>query len=189
MKSTNVQRGLVIVVLLFGVFAIDEWGIRWYQSPWSYAALGPTLTGTWEGTLRARLGSEYRLFLDLRYRHQGRRLTRFDSNVTGQGWLCSRTGDVYEYAVDGTASRSGDTVQLTLDNPDPARSALNLSIDGSWNGETITLRPTRNPFQPDGTFLLNRSISTADPDDSFGPAELRNGDRAAFLAACGRLAR
>jgi hypothetical protein len=49
------------------------------------------------------------------------------------------------------------------------------------------LRPTDDPFQPDGTYQAVRTVSTDDPDNSFGTSELLGADRAAFEAACRRL--
>lgn len=51
----------------------------------------------------------------------------------------------------------------------------------------LTLRPHKNPFDPDGTFRTVRPVSSADPDDSFGPAQLRKATAAEFAAACRRL--
>ena len=96
--------------------------------------------------------------------------------------------DLFEYDVDGEASRSGDIVRVRLTYVDPVRSALGTRLEGSWSGQTLIVRPLVNPFQPDGTFLPNRPASSADPDDSFGQAELRKSDLPTFLAACARLA-
>jgi hypothetical protein len=183
------SRGAITVALLVGVVAFGEWGMRWLMAPWSYAALGPTLTGTWEGPLRARLGSEYRVFLDLEYRAPGRRSRLIYSRLVGRGWICTRRGEVYEYEVDGSANRSGNQVEIGLEYVDPVQSALGNRLEGGWNGETLTLRPLTNPFMPDGSFVLHRGISSSDPDDSFASAELRKSDRATFLSNCGRLQR
>lgn len=181
-------RGLALVLLLAIVIAADQWGLRWLRAPWSFAALGPTLTGVWEGPLRAQRGAAYRILLNLEYASSGQRaMSAF--NLTGTGQICTAHGDIFEYDLDGEASRSGDSVRVLLTYVDPIRSALGNRLEGSWSGQTLALRPLSNPFQPDGTFLANRSVSSADPDDSFGPAELRKSDEASFLVACARLAR
>ena len=189
MKTTAFQRGAFIVALITVVIAIDQWGVRWWQAPWSYAALGPTLTGTWEGALQAGQGTEYRLYLELEYRHHGRRLRRGESNLTGRGLLCSRAGGVSDYDVNGDASRSGESIWLSLDAPDRAQSGRDMTLRGSWDGSTLTLRPSFNPFRPDGTFVPNPPVTPNAPDDGFAPAALQKHDRASFLAACGRLTR
>jgi hypothetical protein len=181
-------RGLALVLLVGIVFAADQWGIRWFRAPWSFAALGPTLTGVWEGQLRAQRGAELRILLNLEYAPSGQRANS-PFNLTGTGQICTAHDDLYEYDLDGEASRSGDSVRVLLTYVDPIRSALGNRLEGRWGGQTLTLRPLSNPFQPDGTFLLNRSVSTAAPDDSFEPAELRKSDLPTFLAACARLAR
>lgn len=185
--SMGWTRGIALVLLLGIVVAVDQWGIRWLRAPWSFAALGPTLTGVWEGPLRARLGAEYRILLSLEYSPSGQRASSA-FNLTGTGQICTAHDDLYEYDLDGEANRSGDTIRVLLTYVDPVRSALGNRLEGSWSGQTLTLRPLVNPFQPGGTFLPNRTVSSADPDDSFGPAELRKSDLPTFLTACARLA-
>lgn len=183
------RRGLLLVALLLGVLVVDQWGFRWWRAPWSYEAVGPTLTGSWEGPLRAHQGAEYRLLLSLGYQYHDQHLLWGESNLTGAAWLCTPRGEVHEYAVDGHASRSGDAVEIDLAYGDPRLSGLGFDLVGSWDGQVLTLRPSENPFQPDGSFQASRTVSTSDPDDSFGTAELRKSDRASFLVACGRLTR
>jgi hypothetical protein len=187
LANLGLTRGLALVLLIGIVFAADQWGLRWLRAPWSFAALGPTLTGVWEGPLRARRGAEYRILLSLEYAASGQR-TSSELNLTGTGQICTARDDLYEYDLDGEASRSGDSIRVLLTYVDPVRSALGNRLEGSWSGQTLTLRPLANPFQPDGTFVLNRSLSSADPDDSFEPAELRKSDLPTFLAACARMA-
>jgi hypothetical protein len=179
-------RTLNLLAFVGVVFLAGTWGIRWGVAPWSFPSLGPTLTGTWDGPLKANLGAQYRIYLDLTYRDApGRSLMK--STLMGQARICNRHGDVYEYTVGGGASRSGDTVEIGLSFVDPVRSALGNTLRGGWDGQTLTLQPLTNPFMPDGTFLLHRTVSTDDPDDSFGPASLHKSDAASFLIACGRL--
>jgi hypothetical protein len=123
----------------------------------------------------------------LEYRDPGRRWRMNEDNLTGRGSICNRHGDVFDVDVRGDASRSGDRLTLHLSHVDPARSGLWTELGGGWTGPTLAFGSARNPFLPDGTFVQVRTVSSADPDDSFGPAELRRADRASFLAACGRL--
>ena len=181
------MRTINLLALVGVIYFAGTWGLQWFRAPWSFESLGPTLTGAWEGPLRANLGAEYRVYLDMSYRDiRGRNYMR--DNLTGRGRICNRHGEVFEYELDGWASRSGDQVEIQLSFVDPVRSALGNRLEGSWDGQTLTLRPLTNPFMPDGAFQLSRTTSTADPDDSFGPGSLRKSDAASFLVACGRLA-
>ena len=187
--SSVFWRATIVVLMLAAVYGLDTWGMRWLRAPWSYPSLGPTLTGAWEAPLRAQQGAEYRLLLELAYRDTGVRVQDWNHTLVGRAMICTRTGDVYEYTVDGEANRSGDTISLYLVHPDPQRSALGNRLEGAWRGDTLTLTPAANPFQPDGSLLLDRRVGTADPDDRFATAELRRADRADFLIACARLTR
>lgn len=181
------MRTINLLALVGVIYFAGTVGMQWLRAPWSFASLGPTLTGNWEGPLRAKLGAEYRMYLEMSYR-EGRGRSSFWDTLTGRGRICNRHGEVFEYELDGGASRSGDQVEIHLAFVDPVRSALGNRLEGSWDGRTLTLRPTTNPFMPDGTFQLRRAISPADPDDSFQPGQLRKSDAATFLVACGRLA-
>jgi hypothetical protein len=187
--SSVLWRATIVVLVLAAVYGLDTWGMRWLRAPWSYPTLGPTLTGAWEAPLRARQGAEYRLLLELAFRDTGVRVRDWDHTLVGRAMICTRTGDVYEYTVDGDANRSGNTISLSLTYPDPQRSALGNRLEGAWRGDTLSLTPYNNPFQPDGSFLLDRRVSSADPDDRFETAELHRADRADFLIACARLTR
>lgn len=182
------MRTLNLLAFVGVIFFVGTWGMQWLRAPWSFSALGPTLTGVWEGPLRANLGAEYRLYLDVQYRDLRGRIYS-SSTLTGQARLCTRTGEAFQFTLDGEASRSGDHVELRLSSVDPARSELGNYLEGSWDGQTLTLRPRSNPFRPDGTFQPNRPLSSADPDDSFGPGRFQKSDAASFLIACGRLTR
>lgn len=180
------MRTLNLLALVGVIFFVGTWGMQWMRAPWSFPALGPTLTGVWEGPLRANLGAEYRLYLDLQYRDLRGRIYA-SSTLTGEGRICTRTGDVYQYTLDGEASRSGDRVELRMSFVDPVRSELGTQLEGSWDGRTLTLRPLTNPFRPDGAFQPNRPRSAADPDDSIRAGGLQKSDAASLLIACGRL--
>src|SRR5439155_22030492 len=119
--------------------------------------------------------------VDLDYRSPVRigRGTRIGSSqpdtLQGTARLCTPRGETYAYAVLGRADRSGQEVRIMLQYGDRKLSALDLVLIGDWEAPTLTLRPHKNPFDPDGTFRAQRSYSTSDPDDSFGPAALRKG--------------
>jgi len=174
----------VALAIVAGLFLFMTVGLRWLEAPWSFELLGPTLTGTWEGPMQARLGARYRLYLVLEFNYRNGRGYK---PLTGSGRICSQHRETYEYTLRGDADRSGNDVELNLTYGDPVRSALGMRLQGAWDGSTLTLRPRYNPFMPDGSFLLHRTVSTSEPDDSFEPAQLRRADLAAFEAACRRL--
>ena len=172
---------MAAVIFVFG-FA---WLIRALNAPWSIRAFEPTLTGSWFGRLQARQGAAYILLVTIEYEERGRSST----NLRGQGRLCNQPGQTFQFTLRGDASRTGDRVTLTLPKADDVRPGPGLQLEGSWNGQRLTIRPTANPFLPDGTFQAVRTVSTDDPDDSFSPTELATGEIAAFEAACRQLAR
>jgi hypothetical protein len=158
------------------------------EAPWSVGTGGrPTLTGTWEGQLSARRGARYRLFLDLRYsgRLQGAGTSDTPDNLEGTAHVCTPTGETWDYAVSGRADRAAENVQLRLTFGDPARSALDLPLSGTWHGDRFAVEVTDNPFQPDGSFKPGPRVSSSeDPDDSFLPTTLEKADRTGFDNAC-----
>jgi hypothetical protein len=176
--------GWIIVAMIVAIAATWVFGsslvIRWFDAPWSIAALGPTLTGSWEGPLRARQGAQYHLTLAFEYVEAG----RSTSNIRGKGRICNRHGETFELSVSGTANRAGDRITLILPKADDVPLGPSLTLDGHWNGQKLTVRPTANPFLADGTFQAVRTISTSDPDDSFMPSDLHPGDPASFETAC-----
>lgn len=175
------------------ILVVAAWGLptlyRVVMEPWSVG--WNTLVGTWSGSLRAKQGAEYGLYLDLEYR--GRRKGRGGgrTNLTGRAVLCTRLGQRFEYTVTGSVSRSGHIESLRLEYGDPSLSALDFRMTGAWRpgALTLTVPPRDNPFLPDGRFVRSRTVSSDDPDDSFAPATLTTRDRAAFEAICQRIRR
>jgi hypothetical protein len=188
---------LVVGALLLATYAGAEAGYRWHTAPWSIDQAGRgTLTGPWAGTVRARQGAEYGLWLDLAYQDRvvggRRRRVRGQSertNLAGRATLCTPRGERYAYEAGGRADRDGRVTALWLEYGDPPLSALNLRLTGALQDRALRLTPDANPFLPDGTFLPNRTTSSADPDDSFAPATLTDRNPAAFEATCQRIRR
>jgi hypothetical protein len=186
--------GLTIAaVLLFGavVSLSRDFFDKLLYAPWALDLDGgPTLEGSWEGTLRARLGAEYRLSLTMQHRDRDgrRRRTRQVTTIEGSARLCAPTGRLYEYTLLGGADDAGEQLRLTLTYPDPSQSALGLRLEARWSeGAPDVLRivsVATNPFLPDGTFQQVRSIGSSDPDDSFLPAELRRTTGSSEAASC-----
>lgn len=174
--------GMVLVIGIGWVFG-STWVIRWFDAPWSISALGPTLTGSWEGPLQALQGAQYRLTLTFEYVEAG----RSNTNLRGQGRICNRHGEIFELSLRGRANRAGSRLMLTLPKADDAQPGPSLTLEGHWDGQKLTVRPTSNPFLADGAFQAVRTVSASDPDDSFTPTDLAPGDNAAFEAACRQL--
>ena len=194
-RLTRKQMWVISGALLVAAF----WGVplayRVVMEPWSIDIGGrDTLLGTWSGSLRAQQGAEYGLYLDLAYREKSvsyrRGAGRSQTNLTGRAVLCTPVGQRFEYAVSGSAGRSGDIKQLWLEYGDPKLSALNFRMGGAWRQGALTLTvPRHNPFLPDGRFITPRTVSSADPEDYFAPTTLTARDRATFEAICQRIRR
>lgn len=187
---------LVVVVVLSAVALGAEAIYRVITAPWSIGLGGrDTLTGSWAGSLRARQGAEYGLYLDLEYRSNvqgpggrgGGVSDDVPDNLQGRATLCTPTGERYEYAVKGYADLIGSLETLWLEYGDPRLSALNFRLSGTWQPGALTLRTDTNPFLPDGRFVNDRWVSSDDPNDSFEPFTLTARDRGAFEATCRRI--
>ena len=189
--SRGLVTGLGLVLLLWASSQALEFGDKVIYAPWAlHWGGGPTLEGTWEGPLHARLGAEYRLLLVLDYHYvQEVQGPSRGSTIEGRGRLCTAGGEIYDYpSLSGDADRAGQQLRLSLSYRDPSLSQLGFGLQAAWSGDTLQLaRVSDNPFQPNGSFLPHRIVSTADPDDNFQPTELRRARAADFEAECRRL--
>jgi hypothetical protein len=188
------KRAFVILVALLIVFVFGlDFISRVIFAPWSIGLFGrETMTGNWVGEMRAQQGAAYGLFLDLDYKSQdigGRRNSGNGrtSNLAGHATVCTPTGERFDYEVSGHASRSGKVESLRLEYGDPSLSALDLRFSGGWDAPELTLTSDANPFLPDGRFVATRSLSSADPDDSFAPATLTKAGSESFEDICQRV--
>lgn len=182
-------RGMLVTLALivFGGVILPE-AIKVVTAPWAVTWLpGPKLAGTWDGPLRARQGSEYRVFLDLRYADE-REQNLFDNNLAGTARVCTRHGQTYEYGVSGGVNAFSQRVKIGLGYGDPRLSGLGFALVGRWEGAPLRLTASDNPFDPDGIYRHGSPRSTADPDDSFLPTELTPGSLADFETSCRRIA-
>ena len=191
MRHSNRRTLLIAVLLIVGV-AIGAPALgRLLFASWSIGLLGRgTLTGDWVGTMRAKQGAAFGLFLQLNYKPRSGRGTRSRSsgvsnNLEGRATICTPAGERYDYAVEGYAGPLGGVDQLWLEYGDPKLSALNLRLSGEWLGARLQLEPDANPFMPDGRFLATRVLSGDDPDNAFAPIELVHG-QIDTLTACRR---
>jgi hypothetical protein len=180
---------VAIVVVAFGIPALG----RAIYAPWSIGWFGrATLTGHWVGTMQARQGAEYGLSLRLDYKEnsstrRSRSRGTGRTNLEGRATLCTPTGERFEYDVSGRASPFGKINDLWLEYADPSLSRLNFQMTGKWDAPDLRLETDKNPFQPDGRFVVSAPVSSADPDDSFAPFTLAEDDQSSFEAICQRV--
>ena len=183
------------------------------HAPWSRSVDGsPTLTGTWVGPLRSKWGSEYHLYLDLRWdppRFRGSRGSRRNlrGDLIGEARICNQAGKEFRLAVSGEADRSAQEVRVSAEARD-SQYRESLPLRGSWHGDTLQLSAFTaftTPFGPEGELRGSRSTvssSTTDangqfvelypsdltpdqvPSDSFPEILLRKGDEASYRAGC-----
>lgn len=190
-KLPRKQAALVIIILLVvAVFGVDLIS-RPLFAPWSIGVLGrDTLTGDWVGTARAQQGAEFGLHLRLNYESNtasdGNSYGR-NPNLRGNATLCTQTGERYEYRVTGIAKRSGTVEELWVEYGDPSLSALNLRLSGKWDAPVLRLTASANPFMPDGSFIPQRVVSSADPDNSLAPFEMEKGGLSDLDPICQRI--
>lgn len=189
-KGVFLMAGVVLVIVALVIPAIG----RLITAHWSIGIFGrDTLTGEWVGTIQARQGAEYGLYLELQFKGQessyrsSSGYTGASSNLQGHATLCTPTGEQFDYEVIGDASILGDVEDLWLEYGDPSLSALNLRLSGDWGGSTLTLDATQNPFLPDGRFDPDRVLSSDDPDDEFATIVLAKGDRDDLGPICARI--
>ncbi|RIK38362.1 MAG: hypothetical protein DCC58_16745 [Chloroflexi bacterium] len=193
-KLSRKRTWLTALVLLVVVVVGVEVGARFLFAPWSIGWFGgETLTGEWVGPLQARLGAEYALYLELEYRRpvgDSSSSSGPRNNLEGRATLCTPLGERYDYEVSGRANRSGKVEVLWLEYGDPSLSALNLRLTGKWDAPNLAMQTAwpDNPFLPDGSFIFPRTVSSADPDDSFLPWNMTAGSTADLDALCARIA-
>ena len=191
-KKISTKRLLLLALLLVVGIAFGAQLVgRVLYASWSIGWFGrETLTGSWIGTMKAKRGAEFGLWLHLDYKpreSRGRR-TRSSgstSNLEGRATICTPTGERYDYVVAGFASAFGTVERLRFEFGDPKLSALNMRLSGEWRPPVLHLQSEANPFAPDGRFVPGRPMSSADPDDSLAAFDLTKGS-IEDLAACGR---
>ena len=182
---------LTAVVLVVGIGLGVQFVGRVLYASWSVGWFGrDTLTGSWIGTMRAKRGAEFGLFLHLDYKtretsYRRSQVSGQTANLEGRATICTPAGERYDYTVTGFASPFGTVEKLWIEYGDPKLSALNLRLSGEWRPPVLHLQSEANPFLPDGRFLATRSLSSDNPDDSLAPFDLTRGT-IEDLAACGR---
>lgn len=175
------------VVIVLASLGIIE-GHKAVTAPWAVNWMpGPKLIGSWEGHIQARQGATYRLFLDLRYADE-RSTSSVGNNLAGTARVCTQAGITYDYTVYGGVNAFSQHMDVRLVYGDPKLSGLGFTLKGLWDGAPLRVIATDNPFDPDGAYRPGSPSSTADPDDSFLPLEMRHATLTEFERNCRQLA-
>ena len=175
------RAALIAVVLVIVVALGAQFASRALFASWSIGLFGRnTLTGSWIGSMRAKQGAVFGVFVHLDYKPRNSSIRRSrnsgsTTNLEGRATVCTPTGERYDYAVSGFASPFGVVEALRFEFADPKLSALNIRLSGEWRPPTLQLKPDANPFLPDGRFLAKRVLSSDDPDDSIAEFDLSRG--------------
>lgn len=167
-----------------------------FDAPWAYSIPGgQTLTGTWEGAFTTPSGIRFALFLELHrpvlangspqmQDYRGALLAGEASWCDSQGRAASRlpvTGAVPAFTG---FNGSADRVEIDLENgDDPQRGLVLLNLQGSWAGDTLTLKPMF------ATWNGSTYVYSGDNPDISGRITivLKKVRYDAFPAACGTL--
>ena len=157
-------------------------------NPWAHSLRGgPTLVGTWVGTLTAPGARRAALFLELRRSRnsRGRYSTcRHCPRIEGAARLCDG-GDPKIYEVwGGPDNWSGARFHLKKRAAGPARPGLQLGyMRGEWGGDVLNLS---TQFESGGDEPEARAGGGRGTDVAVRFALKRGGERE-FLAACREL--
>ena len=147
-------------------------------NPWAHSWRGgPTLTGTWFGTLTSPAGRRMGLYFDLRRSRndRGRYSTcRHCPRIEGGAWLCG--GGVQSYEIWGSPDTwGGERFHLKASPNGPERAGPRLGYaTGEWTGDALNITTT----------LEHGGAGDADEQVRF---EMRRGGEIDFLAVCQKL--
>jgi hypothetical protein len=137
---------LAIVALIIGALFFIENGVDYLlYAPWAYGWFGqPTLTGTWEGTVRADGGTPYVLYLQLdRYRNRrnGTPYTTFGrADIGGHVSWCAPSIRNATSSLYGNANRSASSIVLETQNLSHLPAGLfPIRFQGAWHRTTLAL--------------------------------------------------
>ena len=109
--------GLLVVGIGLGVPLVG----RALFASWSIGLFGrDTLTGSWIGTMRAKQGAEFGLFLELDYKsregsYRRSHVSGKNANLEGRATICTPAGERYDYTVSGFASPFGTVETLYVE--------------------------------------------------------------------------
>ena len=170
---------VVAAIALVGPFVRDFVDAPF--NPWAHSWRGgPTLTGTWFGTVASPAGRRMGLYLDLRRARnsRGRYSTcRHCPRIEGGAWLCG--GGAQSYEVRGRPDTwGGERFHLRVSPNSLERPGPRLGyVSGEWAGDALNVTTT-----------LEQGGAVAG-QDAGGQVrfEMRRGGEVDFLEACRKL--
>jgi hypothetical protein len=191
------------VVLLLVVLGLLTTGLRrigrridLWRAPWADAGRGPTLTGSWVGSLTTGRGAQRGVLLQLRAslpseRSRGgrrRRARRGAPSLTGTAVMCGGPAGEQRFTVHGRPrDRAGSQLHLSVGVADstPPDGLAPSNLQGRWNGgDSLALEAALS--------LRNgaSAITASDDPDTGAPVPLRmaRGTESQFRALCSRIA-
>ena len=187
---------LVVLAALVVGFQLFENGADTLAAPWAYG--NPTLTGDWEGTFTTPTGIRFAMFIEIeRARDKGGAPVSDDyigEIMGGRGDWCDNHGRHLEDSpvFGSVASYTGfggkvDNLDLKLQSGDPPgnpppEGLLPAQFHGSWNGDTLTLKP-------EFSFWTGTAFQASDNPDQTQPMTitLERGDLDTYRSACAKL--
>ena len=193
--------GAALLVVALAVLSTGLQGIGrridLWRAPWADAGRGPTLTGTWVGSLTTGRGARRAVLLDLRAKlpsdrppRGGRRRARRGSSpsLTGNAVMCGGPAGEQRFTVHGRPrDREGSQLYLGVGTADsvPRDGLAPSNMRGRWNGgDSLALEVD---------LYLRKGVSaitaTDDPDTGAPtPLRMARGTESQFHALCRRIA-
>lgn len=139
---------LGLLALAAGALIGVEVGCRVLEAPWLFGAGGrPTLTGTWEGARHARLGTEYRLYVDLAYASSSADSNRYGLSDQHLQARVRRSAVAAHADGRGSASTCVMTGSRKTSRPATRLSTIVGTVHASSNARA-TIRTTSKPPPP-----------------------------------------
>lgn len=180
---------VLILVIVGAVVLVLNYGLDYLLfAPWAYGYLGqPTLTGSWEGTLRTHSGVQYAFYMQINRdrTNRGKALnTRGRADIDGPISWCARGIPNTTSTLFGSANRSASNVRFEASevrNPPPG--LYPIGFRGAWHGSTLVLNVVFYLAQNHGY-----TFSTAIPD-AVRPVRLTLHKRgySSYQATCARI--
>jgi hypothetical protein len=136
---------LVLVVVCAAALLVDYGGDALLFAPWAYGLFGPTLTGTWAGTVQAASGTEYAIYLTINRSRTSYGMfenSRLSGNafIDGRVSWCARGMPSTTATYSGTANRSASDVRFDVGlnpQPTPRPGFQPYEFRGTFHGSTL----------------------------------------------------
>jgi hypothetical protein len=135
--GTLLGCGASVVATVVGLYAFDAYVI----APWAHGN-GPQLTRTWVGEFHTPGGNHGFLELDLQHPYATGRNRNYSHGrglLNGTAHSCG-LAQWPAYTLQGTATRSGNDVNIQIAAPRPAPAGLYWhELRGAWSGDSLQL--------------------------------------------------